>query len=116
MTNFPHKYQVAIWWSEDDEAFLAMAPQLPRCIADGPTHEEALTALNEVVDIWMEMAREEGWDVPQPPGHILPLRDEFDWQPVHAKESAPQTQNAAKTIPSPRRNGRVVAPREKQPA
>jgi predicted RNase H-like HicB family nuclease len=104
------KYQVAIWWSERDEAFLAMAPQLPQCIADGPTHEAALAALDEVVGIWLEMAEEDGWPIPQPPGTLLPVENEFDWKPLPEDEvrTSPETPPTARRSIKPKTARRVT--------
>ncbi len=65
------KYEVIIYWSEDDQAFIAEAPELPGCAADGPTHQEALSALETVIQEWIETAREQGRPIPQPKGRLL---------------------------------------------
>jgi predicted RNase H-like HicB family nuclease len=60
------KYPVLIRWSEKDNAYIAEMPDLPRCMADGTTREEALTNLEESARLWMEVAQEEGWTIPEP--------------------------------------------------
>ncbi len=80
MRKYTYKYQVTMWWSEKDQAFIAMAPQLPGCIHDGPTVDAALAELQQGIDIWMELAKEKKWPIPEPAGQILPVRNEFDWQ------------------------------------
>lgn len=60
------RYQVCIWWSDEDGAFVASMPELPVCMADGPTQGEALTALREVAGLWIETAQQLGRAVPQP--------------------------------------------------
>ena len=55
-----------IGWSDADRAFIAAVPELPGCLADGATHEEALGAIEEEIEIWMETARLEGWKIPAP--------------------------------------------------
>ena len=60
------QYSVAIYWSQEDQAFLAHALELPGCIADGPTKEAALANLEVVIDQWIETANEEGRKVPLP--------------------------------------------------
>ncbi len=55
-----------IGWSDADRAFIAAVPELPGCLADGATHEEALRAIEEEIEIWMETARLEGWKIPAP--------------------------------------------------
>ena len=47
------RYKVILGWSEDDQAFLAEMPQLPGCMADGSTQEEALAAIQEVAGVWI---------------------------------------------------------------
>ena len=89
-----HKYQVVVWWSQSDNAFLAMAPELAGCIADGETRDAALAMLDEVIDLWLETARDEGWQAPAPKGKLLAVQNEFDWQPVS------QTAPSAKSLPS----------------
>jgi len=60
------KYKVIIWWSEEDQAFLAEMPELPGCMADGQTQEEALKNIREVAQVWINTAREAGWTIPEP--------------------------------------------------
>ena len=68
-----HKYEVIIYWSNDDDTFVAEVPQLPGCAAHGNTQEEALTNINEAVDLWLETAREFGHAIPEPKGERLML-------------------------------------------
>ena len=65
------KYEVIIYWSEDDQAFIAEAPELPGCMADGSTHQQALSNLEIIISEWIETARELGRAVPQPCGRLL---------------------------------------------
>jgi predicted RNase H-like HicB family nuclease len=65
------KYEVIIYWSEDDQAFIAEAPELAGCAADGPTYQEALAALEQVIGEWIETARELGRPIPEPKGRLL---------------------------------------------
>ncbi len=53
-------------WSEADGAFIAAVPELPGCLADGATYDEALKAIEEEIEIWLETARLEGWKIPEP--------------------------------------------------
>ena len=55
-----------IGWSDADGAFIAAVPELPGCLADGATYEEALRAIAEEIEIWLETARIEGWSIPKP--------------------------------------------------
>ena len=65
------RYEVIIWWSEEDNAFIAQAPELPGCMAHGNTKSEALTNINDAVQHWLDTAREFGRDVPEPKGRLL---------------------------------------------
>jgi len=65
------KYEVLIYWSEEDGAFIAEAPELPGCAADGATYHEALANLETVIAEWIETARELGKPVPEPKGRLM---------------------------------------------
>lgn len=65
------KYLVAIFWSEQDGAFIAEMPELEGCIAHGDTQAEALKEVNKVAKEWLLMAKEKGWNIPQPKGRLL---------------------------------------------
>jgi predicted RNase H-like HicB family nuclease len=65
------KYELVIWWSEDDQSFLVEVPELPGCMADGKSYEEALANVQTVIGEWMETARELGREVPEPKGRLL---------------------------------------------
>ena len=58
------RYPVTIGWSDEDGCYIAQAPDLPGCLADGPTYEAA--AAWEAMRIWLYVAREEGWTIPRP--------------------------------------------------
>ena len=65
------KYEVVIHWSDEDEAFVAEAPELPGCLAHGDTQESALASLHKAMDLWIDTAREFGDSVPEPKGYPL---------------------------------------------
>lgn len=65
------RYQVIIYWCPEDQAFIAEAPELPGCMADGKTHAEALRQLEIIMAEWIETARELGRTIPQPRGRLL---------------------------------------------
>jgi|UniRef100_UPI003783EF61 predicted RNase H-like HicB family nuclease len=65
------KYEIILYWSEADEAFVAEVPELPGCMADGSTYEEALTNARVVIDEWIETARSLGREVPEPKGRLM---------------------------------------------
>ena len=60
------KYEVILYWSEEDGAFISEVPELPGCAADGATYEEALKNVERVVQEWIETAQEEGRSIPAP--------------------------------------------------
>ena len=68
-----HKYEVIIYWSNEDEAFVAEVPELPGCAAHGDTQQAALQHINEAIDLWLETAREFGDPIPEPKGQRLML-------------------------------------------
>ena len=65
------KYEMIIYWSDDDGAFIAEMPELPGCAADGATPEDALRNLSSVAREWIETARELGRPIPEPKGRLL---------------------------------------------
>ena len=65
-----YKYEVIIYWSEEDAAFIAEVPELPGCMADGPTKAKALKAVEIVAQEWIETAKELGRKIPEPKGRL----------------------------------------------
>ena len=66
-----NKYEIIIFWSEEDEAFVADVPELPGCMAHGSTHAEALQNAEDAVGLWLDVAREMNREAPQPKGRRL---------------------------------------------
>jgi predicted RNase H-like HicB family nuclease len=66
-----NKYEFIIYWNDEDEAFIAEAPELPGCSADGPTQESALASAQEAIRLWIDTATEFGHPVPKPKGRRL---------------------------------------------
>lgn len=66
-----NKYEVIIYWSDEDEAFVAEVPELPGCAAHGSTQEAALASAQEAIRLWVETAEEFGDPVPKPKGRRL---------------------------------------------
>ena len=62
------RYEVIIYWSDEDEAFIAEVPELPGCMADGATYQEALTNAETVIREWVETARDLRRSIPEPAG------------------------------------------------
>jgi predicted RNase H-like HicB family nuclease len=65
------RYEIIIYWSQADQAFIAEAPELPGCAADGATYQEAVTNLEVVIREWIETAQELGRPVPEPRGRLM---------------------------------------------
>ncbi len=65
-----HRYEVIIYWSEEDNAYLAEVPELPGCMADGATYEEALKNAQVIIDEWIETAKNLGREIPTPKGRL----------------------------------------------
>ena len=65
------RYEIIMYWSQEDEAFIAEVPELPGCAADGATYQEALTNVEVVMQEWMETAQALGRPIPEPKGRLL---------------------------------------------
>jgi len=65
------KYEVIIYWSQEDQAFLAEVPELPGCAADGKTYRAALANVEVVIKEWIETATQLGRPIPQPKGRLV---------------------------------------------
>ncbi len=60
-----------IYWSREDESFIVEVPELPGCMADGPTYEDAVKNAIKIIDEWIQTAKEIGRDIPQPKGKLM---------------------------------------------
>jgi predicted RNase H-like HicB family nuclease len=65
------RYEVIIYWSAEDGAFVAEVPELPGCMADGPTYRKALANVEIVIREWIETARDLKRPIPKPKGRLL---------------------------------------------
>lgn len=65
-----HRYEVVLYWSEVDQAFIGEVPELPGCAADGPSYAAALEAVEVVIAEWVQTARELGRPIPTPKGRL----------------------------------------------
>jgi len=65
------KYEMVIYWSKEDNLFVVEVPELPGCIADGKTYEEAIKNALVVIREWIDTARELGRKIPKPKGRLL---------------------------------------------
>jgi predicted RNase H-like HicB family nuclease len=77
------RYEIIIWRSKEDGCFIAEVPELPGCMGDGKTCQEALSNTEVIIREWIETARELNCPVPEPKGRI-PLRNEIIPEPVTA--------------------------------
>jgi len=66
-----YKYETIIYWSEEDQSFIADVPELPGCMAHGATPDEALKNAQEAMQLWLDTAREFGDPIPEPKGRRL---------------------------------------------
>jgi predicted RNase H-like HicB family nuclease len=66
-----HKYELVIYWSDEDERFIVEVPELPGCMADGITYEEAVKNAQRIIDEWIETARKLGREIPKPKGRLM---------------------------------------------
>ena len=66
-----YKYEVILYWSSEDEAFIAEVPELPGCAADGATYAEVLANLEIIIDEWNETARASGRPIPIAQGRSM---------------------------------------------
>lgn len=65
------KYEIILYWSADDNAYIAEVPELAGCMADGATAKDALHNVEQIVVEWIETARSLGRDIPEPKGRLL---------------------------------------------
>jgi predicted RNase H-like HicB family nuclease len=68
-----HKYEIIIYWSNEDEAYIAEVPELPGCMAHGDTQAAALENADDAIQLWVDTAEEFGKHVPEPKGQRLML-------------------------------------------
>ncbi|MFA5905553.1 MAG: type II toxin-antitoxin system HicB family antitoxin [Desulfobacula sp.] len=64
------KYEIIIYWSSEDDAFIAEVPELSGCMADGATYQEALNNAEQIIEEWIETAEKLGRPIPQPKGRL----------------------------------------------
>ena len=65
------RYEIILYWSAEDAAFIAEVPELPGCMAHGDTQEEALANVKEAIHLWLDTAREFGEPIPEPRGRLM---------------------------------------------
>jgi predicted RNase H-like HicB family nuclease len=65
------RYEIILYWSEEDQAFIAEVPELPGCAADGETYQKALQNVEVIMQEWIETAKELGRPIPEPKGRLM---------------------------------------------
>jgi predicted RNase H-like HicB family nuclease len=65
------RYEIILYWSEEDQAFIAEVPELSGCVADGATRQEAIANAEAIIAEWLETARTLGRPIPEPKGRLL---------------------------------------------
>ena len=65
------RYEIILYWSQEDQAFIAEVPELPGCAADGETYQEALRNIEIIMQEWIETAQELGRYIPQPKARLI---------------------------------------------
>ncbi len=65
------KYELIVYWSEVDNAFIVEVPELPGCMADGSSYIEAVENAEIIINEWIELAKEQGRSLPEPKGKLM---------------------------------------------
>lgn len=66
-----HKYEIVIFWGDEDDAFVAEVPELPGCMAHGDSPDAVLADIQDAIDLWLDTARELDRPIPEPKGRRL---------------------------------------------
>jgi predicted RNase H-like HicB family nuclease len=66
-----YKYEIIMYWSDEDNAFIVEVPELPGCMADGATYSEAIANVEVIIDEWIERAKDLGREIPEPKGKLM---------------------------------------------
>lgn len=66
-----NRYEIILYWSEEDQVFVAEVPELPGCMAHGETQSYALQSIQEAMSLWLDTARELGRAIPEPRGRLM---------------------------------------------
>ena len=66
-----HNYEMIIWWSDEDAAFVVHVPELPGCMAHGKNRVEAIKNAEDAITFWIETAKADGLPIPEPKGCLL---------------------------------------------
>lgn len=78
-----NRYAIEIFYSKEDEGFIAVVPELPVCSAFGSTEEKSLEEVKVAIELWIKAAKSEGREIPEPhPEHYISRLSEKDWDTV----------------------------------
>jgi predicted RNase H-like HicB family nuclease len=66
-----NRYEMIVWWSEEDAAYVVDVPELPGCMAHGKTRQAAIKNGEDAISFWLETAREDGLQIPEPKGRLV---------------------------------------------
>jgi len=66
-----NKYEIILYWSNEDKTYIAEVPELPGCMAHGDSQESALKNINQAIELWIDTAKEFGDPIPEPKGRRL---------------------------------------------
>jgi predicted RNase H-like HicB family nuclease len=66
-----NSYEMIIWWSAEDEAYVVDVPELPGCMAHGSTRQEAIENAEAAIKFWIKTAKDDGQEIPQPRGRLI---------------------------------------------
>jgi predicted RNase H-like HicB family nuclease len=64
-------YEMIIWWSAEDEAYVVDVPELPGCMAHGATRQEAIKNAKDAIKLWIKTAKDDGLEIPEPRGRLV---------------------------------------------
>jgi len=64
-------YEMIIWWSDEDAAYVVEVPELPGCLAHGATRQDAIRNAEDAIRFWLKTAQEDGLEIPQPRGRLV---------------------------------------------
>ena len=67
----PNSYEMILWWSKEDDAYVVDVPELPGCLAHGATRQQAIKNAEDAIKFWIKTARDDGLEIPQPRGRLV---------------------------------------------
>jgi predicted RNase H-like HicB family nuclease len=65
------KYEIIIYWSKEDDCFVVEVPELPGCMSEGKTYQEAVSNAEVIIQEWIDTARDVGRPIPEPRGRLM---------------------------------------------